>query len=166
MQISQVLLGEWDREIPNTRKVLERVPEEKFGWKPHPKSGTLVWLATHVANLPMWPQITIERDELDLESGPTPPPPPTTRAELLDLFDKNAAAGRAALAAAGNERLMAPWTLRIGETTLFTMPRTAVLRGFVMNHLIHHRAQLTVYLRLNDVPVPALYGPSADEQAF
>lgn len=169
MPMNQAFLAEFDREMSNTRKTLERVPEDKFTWKPHPKSGAMNWLAGHVANIPSWVQMTFERDELDI-SPPDQPQPraelPKNRAELLAAFDKNVASGRAALAQAGDDQMMKPWTLLAGGNRIFTMPKAAVMRTFVMNHLIHHRAQLTVYLRLNDVPVPALYGPSADEESF
>ena len=169
MAIKDALLPEFDHEMANTRKTLERVPEDKLGWKPHPKSGTMGWLATHVANLPGWAKETIMQDTLDLAPNgvpQTPAPPATSRKELLDLFDKNVAAGRAAIAGASDEHFVKNWSLLSNGKTLMTMPRIAVLRGFVMNHLVHHRAQLGVYLRLNDVPVPALYGPTADEQGM
>ena len=169
MPINQAFLGELDQEIQTTRKTLERVPEDKFGWKPHPKSGTMIWLATHVANIPGWVKETVERNELDIMPGGKPPEAPAplaNRKELLDLFDRNAKAGRAALASATDDHLMKPWALLSGGQLILSMPRVAVLRSFVMNHLIHHRAQLGVYLRLNDVPVPASYGPSADEGSF
>ncbi len=169
MPINQGLLGEFDHEMTNTRRTLERVPEDKFAWKPHAKSGTMIWLAGHVAQIPGWAKETVERDSLDIAPPGQPPPQPQipgSRKELLELFDRSAAAGRAALAKASDEHLMKPWSLLSGGQTLFTMPRVAVFRSFVMNHLIHHRAQLGVYLRLNDVPVPAIYGPSADEQTF
>jgi len=170
MPINQAFLSEFDHEMQNTRKALERVPEDKFDWKPHPKSGSLIWLATHVANLPSWTKETVERDELDLQPGgvrPTPPPALRSRKELLELFDKNAAAGRAALAAATDDaRWMKPWTLLSGGKVILTMPRAVVMRSFVMNHLIHHRGQLIVYLRMNNVPVPGMYGPSVDEPSF
>ncbi len=169
MAINQALLGEFDHEMVNTRRTLERVPEEKFGWKPHAKSGTMIWLAGHVAHIPGWTKETFERDSLDI-APPGPPPQkaeaPRSRKELLELFEGNVAAGRAALAKASDDQMMQRWSLLAGGKTIFTMPRIAVFRGFVMSHLIHHRAQLGVYLRLNDVPVPALYGPSADEQTF
>jgi uncharacterized damage-inducible protein DinB len=165
MAISDSLLPEFDHEMANTRKVLERLPEDKFGWRPHQKSFTMGALATHVATLPFWALMTIEVDSIDI-SAPMENPEAKTRAELLERFDRSTAPARAAIAAAGDERLLAPWSLVSGGTALLTMPRTAVLRSFVMNHLIHHRAQLGVYLRLNDVPVPALYGPSADEMAM
>jgi uncharacterized damage-inducible protein DinB len=122
------------------------------------------WLAGHVANLPAWAVMAIQRDSIDL--APPRPPEPDSRAALLEIFDRNVAEARAAIAGATDEHLLKTWTLLIGGREIFTLPRAAVLRSVVMNHLIHHRAQLGVYLRLNDVPVPALYGPSADEPAM
>jgi uncharacterized damage-inducible protein DinB len=119
------------------------------------------WLAGHVANLPAWAVMAIQRDSIDL--APLRTPEPDSCAALLEMFDKNVAEARAAIAGATDEHLLKTWTLLIGGKVVFALPRVAVLRGSVMNHLIHHRAQLGVYLRLNDVPVPALYGPSADE---
>ncbi len=168
MPINQTFLSEFDHEVQNTRRTLERVPEDKFSWQPHPKSGTMIWLAGHVANIPGWAKETVERDDLDIAPGGQPEAPaaaPKSRAELLALFEKNAAAGRAALATAHDDaHWMKPWSLLSGGKTVLTMPRAAVMRNFVMNHLVHHRAQLIVYLRLNDVPVTGLYGPSADER--
>ena len=169
MPINQALLGEFDHEIVNTRRTLERVPDDKLNWKPHPKSGTMGWLAAHVAQLPGWAKETFTRTELDLAPAgqpPQPPPAPKSRKELLETFEKCVAAGRAALANASDEDMMKPWSLLMTGKVLLTLPRIAVYRGFVMNHLVHHRAQLGVYLRMNDVPVPALYGPSADENTF
>ena len=166
MALSDAILPEFDYEMANTRKTLERVPDDKFGWKPHEKSGAMGWLAGHLANLPTWTGYTINQDSLDLApvGGEAPrAEPPTPREELLKLFDKNVTEARAAIAAASDADLFQPWSLLKGGQTLFTMPKIAVLRGFVMNHQIHHRGQLTVYLRLNDIPVPALYGPSADD---
>jgi uncharacterized damage-inducible protein DinB len=168
MFIRDTLLPEFDHEAATTRKVLERVPEDKFGWKPHPKSWDAATLASHVANIPSWVGETLNRDSLDLAAtdGPKPEPAATSRQELLDRFDRNIAAARAALAAAENEQFMQPWSLKNGEQTVFTLPKAAVIRSWVFNHSVHHRAQLAMYLRLNDVPVPAIYGPSADEQPF
>ncbi|HWR35175.1 MAG TPA: DinB family protein [Clostridia bacterium] len=166
MAINQGLLAEFDHEALGTRTTLERVPEDKFGWKPHPKSPTMGWLASHVANLPSWTAMTLEQDSVDIApAGPERPrsPEAKSRAELLESFDQNVAKAREVLARTADEAMMKPWSLLKGGETIFTQPRIAVLRGFVFNHLIHHRAQLTVYLRLNDIPVPALYGPSADE---
>jgi uncharacterized damage-inducible protein DinB len=163
--IAASMLPEFDHEMATTRRTLERVPDDKFGWKPHQKSFSMGDLATHVANLPSWTVITIDQDAFDL-SAPFESPKATRRADLLRLFDANVAAARAKLAGAGDGTLTGSWTLRSGSQVHFTMPRVAVLRSFVMNHLIHHRAQLGVYLRLNDVPVPESYGPSADEGAM
>jgi uncharacterized damage-inducible protein DinB len=166
MPLSEALLPEWDHEMANTRTTLQRVPEDKLGWKPHEKSGTMGWLAGHLANLPGWATFTLAEESLDLapQGVPLPPAPAAnSRRELLETFDKNVAAGRAAIAGASDAQLAKSWTLLSGGKTILTLPRIAVLRSFVMNHTIHHRAQLGVYLRLNNIPVPALYGPSADE---
>jgi uncharacterized damage-inducible protein DinB len=165
MGLSQALLPEFDQEMANTRKTLERVPDDKLGWKPHEKSGTMGWLANHVATLPRMAVFAIEQDSIDVATVPRPSPV-TTRQELLGTFDKHVAAARAAIAGASDERLLKPWSLLLSGRTIFTLPRNAVLRSFFMNHSIHHRAQLGVYLRLNNIPVPAIYGPSADEGAL
>lgn len=169
MKISDALLPEFDQEMANTRKTLERVPDDKLGWKPHEKSWAMGGLATHLTNIPSWTVFTIEQDTLDIAPPGAPPfqmPQAQSRKELLETFDKNVAAARAAIAAASDEHLFKPWSLLKGGQTVMTLPRIACLRSFVMNHLIHHRAQLGVYLRLNDIPVPAIYGPSADEGAM
>jgi uncharacterized damage-inducible protein DinB len=162
MSISDSLLPEFDMEMANTRRALERVPMDKADWKPHPKSMALGRLATHLAELPGWVVTTVGSDELDFSTGYNPPKAETT-ADLLALFDRNVSAARAALAGASDEVWHKPWTLRNGDHKIFTLPKIAVHRTFTMNHVIHHRGQLTVYLRLNDVPVPSIYGPSADE---
>lgn len=164
MSISQALLPEFDQEMAGTRKTLERIPMDRYDWAPHTKSFNMGKLATHVATLPGWAAMTIQTDELDL-SQPFEQPQPKTTEELLALFDQAAAEARATLAGADDAELMEPWTLRKGEHVIFTLPKVAVIRTMVMNHIIHHRAQLTVYLRLNDIPVPGLYGPSADDEA-
>ena len=170
MPISEALLPEFDQEMPNTRKTLERVPiEDKFDWKPHEKSMEMGRLANHLAFIPNWVVTTINEDSLDINPvGVEPPKAPVakTSAELLGIFDAAVAAARAAIAGASDETLLGPWTLLSAGNKVFTIPRVAVLRGFVMNHSIHHRAQLGVYLRLNDIPVPSIYGPSADEGSF
>ena len=165
MAISQALLPEFDHEMANARKTLERVPNEKFDWKAHPKSFSMGGLATHLANLPSRASFTVDQDSLDVAPNgvPAKTPPLNSQAEVLATFDQNVAAARAAIAGASDEHLFGPWTLQANGKTLMTLPRVAVLRSFVMNHLIHHRAQLGVYLRLNDIPVPSIYGPSADE---
>jgi uncharacterized damage-inducible protein DinB len=169
MPISQMILPEFDHEMANTRKSLERVPDSKFDWKPHEKSTTLGGLATHLSNIPSWTKNTFEADELNLAPAGQEPPrmeQAKSTAEVLDAFDRNVAAARAALENATDDNWQGMWSLKLGDKTIFTLPRAAVMRGFVMNHLIHHRAQLGVYLRLLDVPVPSIYGPSADEGGF
>ena len=166
MAIRDALLPEFDQETASTRATLERVPEDRFDWSPHEKSGTMVWLAGHLVALPSWAVLSVTKDELDLAPGgkaPDQPPTPTSVSEILSVFDKNVAEARAAIAGASDEDLMKPWSLLQNGKTMMTLPKVAVLRSFVMNHLIHHRAQLGVYLRLNDIPVPSIYGPSADE---
>jgi len=166
MTIGQMMLGEFDQEMQNTRKVLERCPDEKWNWKPHEKSGTLGWLAGHVGTVPEWIAMTINTAELDYApvDGPSYQPPKIeNRAQLLAAFDKASAEARAALAKVSDADIMKGWKLLAGGQEIFTMPRVACIRGMCLNHLIHHRAQLTVYFRLIGVPVPGLYGPSADE---
>jgi uncharacterized damage-inducible protein DinB len=168
MSIADSLLPEFDHEMANTRRTLERVAEDRFDWKPHKKSWAMGGLATHLANIPNWVSFTINQDSLDLAPAGGPPlklPPATSLKEILETFDKNVSESRAAIAGASDEHLLKPWTLLSGGNIIFTMPRIACLRSFVMNHIIHHRAQLGVYLRLNDLPVPAIYGPSADEES-
>ena len=162
MSLVDTLVPEFDHEIGVTRRVLERVPEDKFGWKPHVKSMSLGELATHVATIPFWGVPTLNQPELDL-GGQNQNTLVSSRADLLARFDKNTAETRAALVGKTDAEMMVVWSLKNNGEKLFTMPRVAVWRSFVLNHLIHHRAQLGVYLRLNDVPVPATYGPSADE---
>jgi uncharacterized damage-inducible protein DinB len=167
MALSDTLVPEFDQEMANTRKALERVPEDKFDWQPHPKSMKLGRLAGHLAEIPRWVAMAIDKDSYDLQPPGAPPYKPwfpSGRQEVLDLFDKNVSAGRQALSGASDEHLLKPWSLLFSEKNVFTMPRAGVLRAMVLSHTIHHRAQLGVYLRLNDVPVPATYGPSADEQ--
>lgn len=162
MTIADALLPEFDHEMGVTRRLLERVPEDKLAWRPHAKSYSLGELATHVATIPFWGLPTLTQPELDL--GRTNHNTlATSRADLLARFDTHVADTRAALVGRTDAEMMAVWSLKHNGQNLFTMPRTAVWRGFVLNHLIHHRGQLSVYLRLNDVPVPAMYGPSADE---
>jgi len=167
MTIGQSMLPEFDQEMQNTRKVLERCPDEKWNWKPHDKSGTVGWLASHVATMVGWVPFTLKTEELDYApvDGPSfEPPKIDNRQQLLAEFDKNVAEARAALAAASDAEIMKNWKLLAGGQEIFTMPRAACIRGMVLNHHIHHRAQLTVYYRMLGVPVPGLYGPSADEQ--
>lgn len=169
MSLAAALLPEFDHEMALTRKTLARVPDDKFDWKPHPKSSSISGLATHLSNIPTWTNHTVEQDTLDLAPGGKPMPTmqqATSRDELLARFDENIARARAAIAGATDEVLFKPWTLLHNGKTLLTLPKISVLRSFMMNHCIHHRAQLGVYLRLNDIPVPSIYGPSADESPF
>lgn len=166
MALRDGLLAQFDHEMVGTRKTLERVPEGKPDWAPHPKSMKMGRLAGHLAELPGWAVETINRDSLDIHPAGGSQFQPlimSSRKQLLEAFDKNAAAARAALSGASDETLLGNWTLLAGGQTIFSLPRLAVLRSFVISHIIHHRAQLGVYLRMNDIPVPSLYGPSADE---
>jgi uncharacterized damage-inducible protein DinB len=166
MKLSELFLSEFDHEMNTARKTLERIPEDKLSWKPHEKSMQLDRLAGHVAELAGWPVPTIEQDSLDFRPPGQPPFQPTfatSRKQVLEIFDKNCEQSRRAISQASDEHLMKNWSLLNGGQTLMTMPRFAVLRSFCLNHIIHHRAQLGVYLRLNNIPVPSVYGPSADE---
>jgi uncharacterized damage-inducible protein DinB len=163
MAIKDAVLPEFDHEMASTRRLLERVPEDRPDWKPHAKSMTLGRLAAHVAEIPGYGLMTLETDGLDFASGKYVPARFESRAQLLELFDDFVRRTRAAIAATDDEAFRRPWTLRNGGQVMFTAPRIGTLRTFCMNHLIHHRGQLTVYLRLLDVPLPGLYGPSADE---
>ena len=166
MAIRDAFLPEFDHEMATTRKTLERVPEGNADWKPHDKSMTIGRLAGHLAELPSLVPLALERDSLDFRPPGAPPRQPnvmSSRKQLLEDFDKNVAAARAAIAQSSDEHFSKTFTLQAGGKTIFSLPRTAAVRGFVMNHVIHHRGQLSVYLRLNNVPVPSIYGPSADE---
>ena len=165
MAITDALLPEFDHEMATTRRLLDRVPDTNFSWKPHDKSMTLGQLAGHLANIPFWCSATLDAPFVDLEKLPGDPRPkaPASRDALVEEFDRKVAAARARLVQTTDAELLAPWTLKKGEQELFTMPRIAAIRSFVMNHSIHHRGQLSVYLRLNDVPLPPIYGPTADE---
>ena len=169
MNLSASILPELDQEMAKTRTTLERVPGDEFDWKPHEKSFSFKEMANHLARLPGWGAATLSTESLDLdpEKGEfVPPPPVDTPEEVLSAFDKSVADFRNALESASDEEMLKPWTLLNGGQELFTMPRIAVIRGMILNHIIHHRGQLTLYLRLNDLPVPALYGPSADEEGM
>ena len=165
MPLVDALLPEFDREMSTTRKLLERVPDDRFDWKPHAKSFSLGELAGHVANLPVWGEDALTKSELDIGNGQRPAAP-ESKAVMLGHFDRNVAAVRSALDGKTDAELMAMWTLKRHGRTLFAMPKSTVLRSFVLSHVIHHRGQLSVYLRLLDVPVPPIYGPSADEPVF
>ncbi|MGE3273733.1 MAG: DinB family protein [Vicinamibacterales bacterium] len=168
MSIADALLPEFDREMAVTRRVLERVPDGQFDWKPHAKSMSLGRLAEHLAELPQWVGATVGHSELDLATARRPEgyTSPATREAVLAMHDRTAAEARTSLSGRTDAELLAPWTLKSGGKEVFTMPKAAVLRSFVMNHLVHHRGQMTVYLRMLDQPVPSVYGPSADEQTM
>lgn len=169
MRIADTLLPEWDHEVAVTRRVVERVPDDKLDWKPHAKSWTLRQLATHLVTVPSWLPMIIAQEFIDMApegGGQTTNTPAESRDDLVRRFDEQTAAARQALAGADNATMLAPWSLKQAGTPVFTMPRAGVLRGFIFSHMIHHRAQLGVYLRLLDVPVPAMYGPSADDKGM
>jgi uncharacterized damage-inducible protein DinB len=163
MPIAQMLLPEFDQEMANTRKMLERVPDGKFDYKPHEKSMSLGRLAGHTAEMASWVSGTLQFERMDF-TGEEKPFSPATRQEILDAFDKNVVDAREALSKASDEDLMKVWTLTYKGQQIFAMPRAAVLRTMVISHLIHHRSQLGVYLRLNNIEIPGMYGPSADEK--
>jgi uncharacterized damage-inducible protein DinB len=163
MTIAQMLLPEFDQEMASTRKMLERVPDGKFDYKPHEKSMTLGRLAGHTAEMASWVSGTLRVERMDF-TGDEKPFSPTTRKEILDAFDKYVVEAREHLSKATDEDLAKIWTLTFKGQQILAMPRSAVLRTVVLSHLIHHRAQLGVYLRLNNVEVPGMYGPSADEK--
>ena len=163
MSIVDGLLSEFDHEMTTTRKVLERVPDDKFEWRPHARATALGDLAQHVATIPMWGAVTLNQTELVVGNTQARL---ASRADILAAFDSNAAGTRAALVGKADAEFMVPWSLKAGDKTLFSMPRIVVWRSFVMSHLIHHRGQLTVYLRMLDVRVPSIYGPSGDESPF
>jgi len=166
MSIAGSLLPEFDIEMAGVRRVLERVPEAHVAWKPHTRSMTMGGLALHLTNIPTWVPITLKQSEFDLGPGNEAAAVRqfTTRADMLEEFDRNVVAARDAIRGTSDDEMVKPWSLKKGGETVLTMPRLAVLRSFVMNHAIHHRGQLTVYLRMKDVPLPAIYGRSADEE--
>ncbi|HEX4001260.1 MAG TPA: DinB family protein [Candidatus Acidoferrales bacterium] len=166
MAIRDAFLPEFDHEMSTTRKTLERVPEDKVDWKPHNSSMAMGRLAGHIAEMAGFVGATFQGDSFDFHPAGAPPSVPTvmkSRQQLLEIFDKNVADARAAIAKASDEELHKTWTLLNGGKTFFSMPRIQVLRSMILNHIIHHRGQLSVYLRMNQVPVPSIYGPSGDE---
>ena len=165
MSFSKTLLPEFDEEMKNTRKLLECVPDGKFDYQPHPKSMTLGRLASHVAELPSWTAATVDLDVLELPAD-FKPEIATSRDELLRKFDAGVAEARGKIETTTDVHWAQMWTFKYAGKTIMTMPRAAVMRGVIMNHLIHHRAQLGVFLRLNDVAIPGMYGPSADDAKF
>ena len=166
MSIAQSMLPEFQMEMEATRKVLERIPQDRLEWRPHEKSWTTRELATHLANLPTWTAITLQTDGFDLDADGPAPQEPQSVDGILSLFDENASAATAALSGTGDETFMESWTLTRGDDSIFSTPKIGVMRRFVLNHLIHHRGQMTVYLRLAGAPVPQTFGPTADEPDF
>lgn len=164
MAMTDGLLPEFDHEMAIARKVIERVAEDKLSWAPHEKSMTLGRLATHVAEIPEWAQTILNEPEFDMTEGSYKPRNATTVAEILAIFDAAAAKARASLATKSDAELLSIWAFKQNGTEMFSMPRVAAFRGWVMNHLIHHRGQLSVYLRQTGSKVPSIYGPSADER--
>lgn len=166
MAIKDSLLPEYDHEMAVTRRVLERAPEADFAWTPHEKSWPLGALASHIANIPKWMHAVLELPEFDIADAPADeviPAIPASRNDLLQRFDANVSEARRLLDAQADAQLLAMWTFRRHGQIAFTLPRVAALRSFIMNHNVHHRGQMSVYLRLRNVPVPAIYGRSADE---
>ncbi|HJZ75096.1 MAG TPA: DinB family protein [Vicinamibacterales bacterium] len=164
MSIKDGLLADFDHEMGTTRRLLERLPDDRLSWKPHPRSMTLAGLATHLSSIPAWGGTILNQLSFDLAEAPPPPAEKRSRAEILSAFDEVCRATRASMDKTDAEYQSA-WTLKRSGQQVFSVPRVAAFRSFVLHHLIHHRGQLSLYLRLNDVPVPAIYGPSADEGA-
>jgi uncharacterized damage-inducible protein DinB len=163
MGLNEPIMAEFQQEAKTTRKLLERIPPAALGWKPHDKSMTMERLAVHIAELYGWPSIVLTSNELDFSKMDYKPAQIGKISDLLELFDKAVAGALNLLKNQTDEQLLKSWKLRTGETIFFEMPRLAVIRSMVLNHTIHHRGQLSVYLRLRDIPIPSIYGPSADE---
>lgn len=161
--MKDALLAEYDHEMATTRKLLERMPDAQLAWKPHDKSMTLGGLGTHLSNIPNWGGAILEQESFDLAAAPPNLEPKGSRTEILAVFDEATKKTRALMDKTDAE-YMGRWALMRGDQEMFSMPRIAAFRSFILSHIIHHRGQMSVYLRLNDVPVPAIYGPSADER--
>ncbi len=169
MAISRAFLPEFDQEMASTRKTLERIPEEQLDWKAHEKSFTLRQIGSHLVNLLNWAVLGLEQDAFDMappDGEPVKTPQAESVAGMLQDFDANVVLARKAIEEADDSTYHESWALKSGGNTLFSVPKVVVIRSFVLNHIIHHRGQLTVYLRLLDIPLPAIYGPSADESNF
>jgi uncharacterized damage-inducible protein DinB len=164
MAMTDALLPEYDHETAMTRKLLERLPGDRLTWKPHPRSMTLGRLASHLGSLLHWLESAVNHAEYNLITATYKEADLGSKAEILAEFDRAAAAGRAVLAGASDAQLMQPWAFKTDGHLVFSLPKIAVIRSMVMNHMIHHRGQFSVYLRENDVPLPGIYGPSADER--
>ena len=164
MSLAQTAFADFEHEFANTRRMLERIPEAHLDFTPHAKSWPLRKLARHLTDFGGWGAYTVSHSVLDFAEPQPPAPPMETAADFLKAFDEGVAAFRAALPTTTDEQMMETWTMKNGDAVIMAMPRLAVFRGMIISHMIHHRAQLTIYYRLLDVPVPGLYGPSADEQ--
>ncbi|TVQ57312.1 MAG: DinB family protein [Phycisphaerales bacterium] len=167
MSYAEMILPEFDQEVATTRRVLERLPNDKLDWKPHPKSNTIGWNANHLTEIPGWVENILTEPGFDVapvNGEPHATPTLSNRDAILELFDGNTIEARSAIQRFDNAKLNEPWSLYEAGAAVMTMPRGAVMRTFVLSHIVHHRAILTVYYRLNDIAVPAIYGPSADEQ--
>ena len=162
MAIKDGLLADFDHEMGTTRKLLERVPDDKLAWKPHAKSMSLGGLATHLSHIASWGEHIMNHPFFDLASAPPNLAEKQSRAEILAAFDDTRRRAREAMEKSDAE-YGAMWSLRRAGQEMFSVPRVAAMRSFVLHHIIHHRGQLSVYLRINDVPIPSIYGPSADE---
>lgn len=164
MIIAEKFLEELRSEFAGTRRMLERVPFEKADFKPHEKSHSLLALAVHIAEMPLWLAITVETDGIDYANFDKKDIIPQDTSALLEFYDNQVKRALDSMACCTDEQMQKGWTFRIGEQVIFTMPKEQVIRNTCINHLIHHRGQLTVYFRLLDVPLPAIYGPTADEK--
>lgn len=163
MSLNEPLIAELQQESASTRKMLERIPKDKLNWKPHEKSMSLGNLAAHIAEIPNWVSATVDLDELDFANMDYTPPVAESGEQLVNMFDKNLSKAIECLKNADDKKLLGTWKMRKGDKVYFELPKLAVLRSFVLSHSIHHRAQLSVYLRINDIPLPQIYGPTADE---
>jgi len=162
MAIRETLLAEFDHEMATARRLLDRIPDDRLSWKPHAKSMSMGGIATHLTNIPNWGSMILEGSSYDLADAPPNLEPLSSRADILAAFDQASKRTRAGMNLS-DEAYLAAWSLKRAGQEVFTMPRATAFRTFVLYHLVHHRGQLSVYLRLNDIPVPAIYGPTADE---
>lgn len=163
MNLSDALIAEFTHESATTRKLLERLPDDKLSWKPHAKSMSLGELATHIAHIPEWSQTVVNDDAFDMGTSNMKVNQPDSRKGILDYFDRCAEGFKTVLKGKSDEQLFQSWKLLNNGEAVLEMPRAACIRSFILSHGIHHRGQLSVYLRLNDVPLPSIYGPTADE---
>jgi uncharacterized damage-inducible protein DinB len=164
LNLSDAMVAEFTHEAQITRRLLERLPEAKLSWKPHPKSMSMGGLSTHIAHIPHWIETIVNESELDLGAGGGERTPERkSRQEILDYFDANVERVKKTLSGKSDEQLFQTWTLKNNGEVVVSLPRAACVRSFILSHVIHHRGQLSVYLRENDVPLPRIYGPSADE---